>query len=651
MFFDLPSIRPFLLVVAFWLLTAALLSPQRERDRTIATIFTAAVGLRYLLWRLFRTVIPFDGTPGEKTWVIVVFVVEALAFFEICVFLLIMSRINSRTPEADRYQRNLTRYPSVDVFIPTYNEGLDVLERTIVGAKNLDYPDFHVWVLDDGKRDWLRDFCKEHGVGYLTRPDNLHAKAGNLNNGLKHTDGELFAIFDADFVPFRNFLRRTVGFFVFNEDIGLVQTPQHYFNRDPIQSNLYLDKILPDEQRLFFDTMAPCRDRWNAAFCCGSCSIIRRRAIEAIGGIPTASITEDLLTTLCCLRVKYRTVYLNEKLSQGMSAESLKGYFIQRSRWCRGGIQCLFVPEGPLRAAWLTPLQRLLFTPYSWIIQPVTRFMLLAVPLVYLWTGLSPLHMTSNLELISYQFPMFLAFALAIRWLARKKYVPVLSSAVNIFGMFRIFPVVISSLIKPFGAPFRVTPKGSGNARISVDWYILSACGFVILATLAGLCMNLSPEHRIITQVHFFPYVLFWSCFNIFILLLCGLLCFDFPRKRREERFPINEEATVDGIPVTIADLSLGGCKAVHQENRRLAEIGGRVRISIADISTPLIGEVKNANRSELMLEFIEPTFAQREELIVKLYTGKYDNEIHETGTVSGIVLSLFRRAFGKERT
>lgn len=650
MYFDLPSLRPFVLVAAFWLLASALLSPRRERDRAIVTIFTAAIGLRYLLWRLFRTVIPFSGTTEEQAWVIVVFIIEALAFFEICIFLLIMSRINSRSGEADRYQQNLTKFPSVDIFIPTYNEGLDVLERTIVGAKYQDYPDFHVWVLDDGKRDWLRDFCKAHDVGYLTRPDNLHAKAGNLNHGLKQTNGELFAIFDADFVPFRNFLRRTVGFFVFNADIGLVQTPQHYFNRDPIQSNLFLDKFLPDEQRLFFDTMAPCRDRWNAAFCCGSCSIARRSAIEEIGGIPTSSITEDLLTTLCLLKIKSRTVYLNEKLSQGMSAESLKGYFIQRARWCRGGIQCLFVPEGPLRAGWLTPLQRLLFMPYSWIIQPITRFMLLLCPLIYLWTGLSPLHLTTNLELIAYQFPMFLAFAISIRWLARRKYVPILSSAVNIFGMFRILPVMLSSLVKPFGTPFRVTPKGSANSKIGIDWYILTACCVVILLTLAGLCVNLSPEHRIITYIHFFPYVLFWSCFNIFILLLCGLMCFDFPRKRREERFPVDEPATVNGTPVTLVDLSLGGCRAVHAENRRLADRGETVQVSIRDIGLPLAGRVANSNPSELMLEFTGLSREQREELIVKLYTGKYDNEIHETGKLSGIVLSLFRRAFGEEK-
>lgn len=647
---DFSSVRIILLVVVFWLLAIPMLSPKRDRHRGIVAAFAAAIGLRYLVWRFIYTVLPFNGTALETAWVYTIFIVETLAFCEISIFLLIMSRINSRSSEADRYQKTQTDFPPVDVFIPTYNEGLEVLEKTIIGAKHLDYPDFKVWVLDDGKREWLRKFCEEHKVGYLTRQDNAHAKAGNLNNALKHTKGELFAIFDADFVPVSNFLRRTTGFFINNPDIGLVQTPQHFFNRDPIQSNLYLEKILPDEQRLFFDAMAPCRDRWNAAFCCGSCSITRRKAVDEIGGIPTSSITEDLLTTLCLLKAGYRTVYLNEKLSHGMSAESLKGYFIQRSRWCRGGIQCMLVPEGPLRAKGLSLLQRILFTPYVWLIQPLTRFTLLITPVIYLFFGISPLHFTSNSQLISYQFPMFLAFVMATAWLAKKKYVPIISTAINVFGMFRLLPVVISSLIKPFGEPFRVTPKGRASSS-GIDWYILASCLALVFLTSAGLIINLIPEHRVIKHMDFFPYVMFWSSFNIFILVLCALACFDIPRKRKEERFIVNEECRCecDGVPVTIEDISVNGCKLRHTENQRVIDRGKRTRIKIRDISEPVEVEVKNSNAKYIMLEFVDVSEKQHEELIVKLFTGKYDNEIHETGHWTGFVGTLFRRAFGSE--
>src|ERR1700726_620719 len=141
-----------------------------------------------------------------------------------------------------------------------------------------------------------------------------HAKAGNMNHGLKVSGGEFIAIFDADFVPYRQFLRRTVPFFQ-NSTIGIVQTPQHFFNNEPVQSNLGIERVWPDEQRLFFDEMAASRDAGAVRFCCGSCSIARRRALEAIGGIPTESITEDLLTTLAMLNKGYKTRYLNERLS------------------------------------------------------------------------------------------------------------------------------------------------------------------------------------------------------------------------------------------------------------------------------------------------------------------------------------------------
>lgn len=112
---------------------------------------------------------------------------------------------------------------------------------------------------------------------------------------------------------------------------------------ESIQSNLGVERVWPDEQRLFFEEMAASRDAWDCAFCCGSCSIMRRKSLDAIGGFPTESITEDLLTTLAMLNKGYKTRYLNERLSLGLAAENLRGYFIQRSRWCRGGLQSLLL--------------------------------------------------------------------------------------------------------------------------------------------------------------------------------------------------------------------------------------------------------------------------------------------------------------------
>jgi cellulose synthase (UDP-forming) len=246
----LEALGPFFLVAAFFLVFPLNWPRHRTWTRAITCAVVLPVALRYILWRFTDTVLPMDPEQGFAFgWVWFLFAVEVLAFSDILLFLMAMSRYVDRSREADRLEAAFVaqppeRWPAVDGFIPTYNEPLDVLERTIVGALALDYPrdKLKVYVLDDKRRDWLRAFCEEKGAIHVTRPDNLHAKAGNMNNGLKVSSGDFIAVFDADFVPYRAFLRRTVPFFQ-DPSIGIVQTPQHFFNKDPVQSNLSLERV------------------------------------------------------------------------------------------------------------------------------------------------------------------------------------------------------------------------------------------------------------------------------------------------------------------------------------------------------------------------------------------------------------------------
>ncbi len=336
-------LAPTLLVFAFFLLGPFSWSRYHSWTRTATCIFVFAVAARYLWWRLTETVLPYPDDGANFYWVWFLFVIELLAFCEVVMFLILMSRYVNRSAEVDAlapayFAKDPQDLPAVDVFIPTYNEPLDVLERTIVGALALDYPKekLKVYVLDDKRRDWLKAYCEQKGAIHVTRPDNSHAKAGNMNNGLKVSSGDFIAIFDADFVPYRHFLRRTLPLFT-DPVIGIVQTPQHFFNVDPVQSNLGLENIWPDEQRLFFDEMAPSRDAWDVSFCCGSCSIARREALDEIGGFPTESITEDLLTTLSMLNRGYKTRYLNERLSMGLAAENSDGLLCSAGALVSGG--------------------------------------------------------------------------------------------------------------------------------------------------------------------------------------------------------------------------------------------------------------------------------------------------------------------------
>ncbi|MQW86924.1 glycosyltransferase [Sinorhizobium saheli] len=660
---SLLALAPTFVVIAFFLLGPSNWPRHKTWTRALTCSFVGAVALRYIWWRLTETVLPYPADGANFYWVWIVFIVELLAFAEVSLFLILMSRYVDRSAEADRlgrafFARDQSGLPTVDVFIPTYNEPLDVLERTIVGALALDYPKdkLNIYVLDDGRRQWLKTFCETRGVVHVTRRDNAHAKAGNMNNGLEVSSGDFVAIFDADFVPYQHFLRRTLPFFS-DETIGIVQTPQHFFNVDPVQSNLGLENIWPDEQRLFFDEIAPSRDVWDVSFCCGSCSIARRKAIDAIGGFPTESITEDLLSTLAMLNKGYKTRYLNERLSMGLAAENLTGYFVQRERWCQGGIQTLYLHNGPLRGPGLNLFQRVMFLPMSWLVQYLVRFMVILVPIVYLWFGALPLYFTDVGDYVSNQVPLLTAYFLLMLWITPTRYLPLVSSAVGTFATFRMLPTVVSSLVRPFGKPFKVTPKGSANEASVFDGYTFTWIASLIVITAAGLVINIVPET---SRVHgsFSTVAALWAGINIVILLIASLICFEKPR-RLFQAFKVDEAVDVDGTTGRLVSLSLD--KAVVAVSTRTRFQSTRVRLSINGFE-PMRSELRQVTQrrgdisraGDKQLYYLHLHFdlhgAERDKMIVKLYTGRYSQDIPDIDKVA-VSVNLLLRAFGRTRT
>lgn len=506
---------PLLLVIAAFILLSELAGPKRIWARWAVLAIAGVVVARYLPWRYSETVATRDFWTVDGAWIWFLFAVEIVFIADLLKILLVRCRFEDRSAEADAAvarleARPVADWPSVDVLIPTYNEPLDVLERSIVGALNLDYPKFTVWILDDGDRDWLRDFCAENGARYVRRAEHKHAKAGNLNNALEQCTGDLVAVLDADFVPYRWFLKRTVGLFD-DPSIGIVQTPQHFFNRDPVQRNLWIADRWPDEQRLFFDHLAPSLDAWDSMFCCGSCAVMRRTALDAIGGVPTQSITEDILTTLEMLRAGYRTRYLNERLTIGLAAESLEAFYVQRQRWCQGGIQTLFLRVGPLIGRGMTVMQRILMFPIYWVFHIPARLLVLLVPILYFWLGLEPLDNARAYEILYYQIPiLFTGWAATLFYFGRNG-LPVLNDGPAILVSLRLTPIVISSLIRPFGRPFQVTPKGSlttdDTAVSTVEAILITA---MIMLSLGGLWLNIPSDTRIVDSENFLAVGSFW---------------------------------------------------------------------------------------------------------------------------------------------
>jgi cellulose synthase (UDP-forming) len=644
------TLAPSIAVLAIWAV-ASLLVPRKSRA---APWIVAAIAfltlLYYLPWRVMETVLPADPLSGAGFYVWAVFAIETVYILDFIKIVVLHLRRVDRRDEADTHQARLEArppetWPSVDVLIPTYNEPLDVLERTIVGALALDYPRFNVWVLDDGDRAWLRDFCAEKGAGYICRPEHTHAKAGNMNHALGQTKGDLVAILDADFVPLQWFLKRTVGFFD-DPSIGIVQTPQHFFNRDPVQMNLGLSDQWPDEQRLFFDKMAPSLDAWDSMFCCGSCSVLRRRAIEAIGGIPTVSITEDILTTLTMFRHGYITRYLNERLTVGLAAESLEAFYVQRQRWCQGGIQCLFTEMGPLGPG-IDFAKRVFMFPIYWLFHIPARLFLLLIPVLYFWFGLEPLYQARSSELLFWQVPFILSsYAIAL-WYYGRQATPLVHDGPATLVSINLLPTVVSSLIKPFGKPFKVTPKGSSAGRSGAARYDLFVVVALLAATIGGMYVNIPSDSRIVQDDSLLGVSYLWSTFNALALIIAGLMCLEQPAVRSQERFPVDIRAQlwVHGscLPVRLRDLSLTGASIVKPNEKDIAFKPGDAVTLELDQAGPLRAEVARVFRRRVGLRLTPLEGEQRDAMIRYLYTSGIENA-PKAGDIWEVAKSLYER-------
>jgi cellulose synthase (UDP-forming) len=624
-------LAPAILVVGCLYLLLPLLPMRRPWQRQLVFAVVWLVVLRYMAWRLFDTVLPASGDWVEIAWVWFCYAVELVALGDAMILYLSFLRSTDRRAEADRHEARLRALPpeslpSVDVYIATYNEPIEVLEKTIVSALALDYPNHRVWVLDDGRRPWLKAFCHEKGAGYIIRPDNKHAKAGNINHALTQTDADFVAVFDADFIPQRNFLMRTLGFFE-DPEVGVVQVPHAFYNHDPMQANLAVRKTLPDDQRFFFESIMPSRDGWDAAFCCGSNSVTRRSALRAIGdGLPSGSITEDMLLSLALLRKGFVTRYLCERLAFGLAPESIAAFFVQRQRWARGAMQILYLPEGPLGPG-LRFMHRLLFLPTHWLTQSLMLMVSLIAPVIFLWTGLAPLVNVTVESCVHYLVPSVLALFGGLMAYAPRHYFPLAAQVLGTFQSFKLLPAVLQTLVRPHGLLFKVTPKGSDAGAVGYERGIFWAAAGILLATTGGVAINAVPDWRIVEQAALVPLVASWCGINIIVLLLVCMLCLQMPIRRGEERFEMDEPVWLRTAAGAVAlgrirDVSLSGVGIVLGTAAPAgAAAGDAVRLFVPEVGY-VAGRVARGRGEFLGVQFDLPSSVERDLLIRKIFTG-----------------------------
>ncbi|HEX5610333.1 MAG TPA: glycosyltransferase [Solirubrobacterales bacterium] len=365
---------------------------------------------------------------------------------------------------------------SVDVYVCTYNEPKEVVAATLAGCRALTYP-HTTYLLDDGRRGEMEELAKVAGARYLTRPDNSHAKAGNINAALTRTEGELVLMLDADHVPMPDALDAMVGYFD-DERMALVQSPHDFFNHDSAQHYA----VGRHEQSLFYRVVCPGKDRHGAAYWCGSAALIRRQALLDIGGVATETIAEDFHTTIRMQRYGWKSRYHDEVLVQGLAPHDLDGYLLQRDRWARGNLAVFTLPESPLRAKELRPLQRLSYfaSLFAYLAPPMRLLLMLTLGLV-LWTGELPMKI-SVVALAALWLP-YVTLNLGAGAALARGYMKIGETAHYELLTMEIYTRALRCIFWPGHTAFKVTPKqgdGGGGIESVRKLHLVLACAALV---------------------------------------------------------------------------------------------------------------------------------------------------------------------------
>ncbi len=538
-----------LLLLGVVLITKVSPRPQ-PWSRTLVVGILLVLTIRYLLWRSLTTL--NLSTPLNGVFSMGLFFLELLTLAGSIIQLTLLLRVHDRRPEADHHATNVlngTFTPTVDIMIPTYNEPTFILKRTIIGCQALHYLHKRIYLLDDTRRAEVQALAEELGCEYVTRPNNSHAKAGNLNHAIAHTNGELIVVFDADFIPTKNFLTRTVGFFQ-DLQVALVQTPQTFYNPDPIAYNLGLEDILTPEEEVFYRQIQPFRDAAGGVICSGTSFVVRRSTLAEIGNFFTESLSEDYFTGIRLAASGYRLVYLNEKLSAGLAAESIAAQALQRVRWAQGTLQAFFIKANPLTIRGLRPIQRLAHLEglLHWFTS-ISRLGFLLIPLAYAFLGVIPIR-TTTAEALYYFVPYYLVQIITTSWLNHRSRSALLADIYSLVLCFPLALTVIQTLLNPFSKGFNVTPKGATSDRFTFNWQLALPLIVLFCASALSLWMNLgvytmsgmanpNVPFDIAERFKGFSLGLFWSVYNLLMLSISLLILIDAPRPSQNEWFQL----------------------------------------------------------------------------------------------------------------
>jgi cellulose synthase (UDP-forming) len=588
--------------------------------------------LRYGYWRILQ-VVNFFKDPASHWGALDAFFILCLLGAEAYAFMILflgyfqtvwpLRRAPVSLPE------NIAEWPDIDVLIPTYNEPLDVVRYTALGALNMDWPadKLHVYILDDGRRKAFERFAFEAGIGYKTRPDNVHAKAGNINYALKTLTSPLVAIFDCDHVPTRSFLQVTVGWFLRDPKLAMLQTPHHFYSPDPFERNLEQFRVIPNEGELFYGVVQDGNDFWNASFFCGSCAVLRRTALDDIGGIAVETVTEDAHTSLRMQMNGWGTAYINIPQAAGLATESLSAHVGQRIRWARGMIQILRI-DNPLFAPGLTLAQRLCyFNAMSHFLYAVPRLIFLTAPLIYL--------LLSHTNIPGY-WAAILVYALPHLTLSNVTNSRIQGEHRHSFWN-EIYETVLSpyillptmmALINPKLGKFNVTAKGGVVKRTFFDTRIAQPFLIMLVFNIAGLVAAI-PRFLYFDRERPGTVLMnvIWCIFNIIILGVCTAVARELRQVRTTVRIKVATPVIAwmpDGKSFAgeTIDMSSGGTSIRFKEPLEVSP-ASRIRLVFpaSTSTTEVPASVVGSDGTLLRVHFHALTIAEEEVLTMVLYS------------------------------
>jgi len=603
---------------------------RNENAAIILKLLSLFVSLRYFVWRLTETIELQDFAQAALSGALIF----AEFFAGIMLVLSYFQTLHTLQRQPATLPDKPEEWPSVDVYIPTYNEDLQIVRMTVLACMGLDWPAdrLNVYILDDGHRSEFFDFAQACGAGYIARPDNSHAKAGNLNHALALTSGEYVAIFDCDHMPVRAFLQATMGWMIADRRIGLIQTPHYFYSPDPFERNLSEGLSVPPEGNLFYGLLQPGNDFWNSAFFCGSCAVLRRTALEEIGGVATDTVTEDCHTALRMQRAGWSSAYLRLPLAAGLATERLILHIGQRARWARGMTQ-IFRVDNPLFGPGLTIAQRLCYLSATMsFLFAIPRLIFLLAPLAYLFFG-ETLIAASPIALAVYVLPHFFHSVATASHIQKNWRYSFWSEVYDIALAPFIAPITLMTLLFPRRGRFNVTDKGGLVEHQYTDmraiWPQIGILILLLAAVISGVWRIIFTQNDIMVLNALWT-TCFWAALNALLVFGAILVGRETRQIRHSPRLAAIFPLTLDLqngslVEVFTIDISRGGCR-VHVPPEEVAEISPdmTVRLRLQSDEKDVLARVVLVEEDEVSLRWT-PASPQEEAVIVRFMFGRAD--------------------------